>query len=403
MAKFVKPLTETRIKLLKPKQTPYSDGNNLYLHVYNANKKTFLLWYTDPISKKRLKRKIGEHPDLSLEEARETTRRYNKLISKGLDPFQYLADQAKEEEKQKITLYEFAQIWKDTKITRKENKATTMKKEYSRLELHLFPIFGDTSLHSINDNAQEIQRAFLPLYKAKPNTAEKVIGRLIDIMNLAEELFYIDENKLTRLKRTFKRIKGKPNPTIKAECLPDLFKMLYYCNSLTTTKLLIEWQILTMLRPIESVRIEWQDIDWKNKTLYIAGEKMKGTAKAPKAHIVPLSSQAIFLLEEIKKHNGNNKFVFSHHSDRTKHASSQTANSVLKRNGYKDVLTSHGLRAMARTYLADKGIDYQVAEVCLAHAVGSGISRIYNRSDYLELRRGVMQMWGDYVAQCKRF
>ncbi len=56
------------------------------------------------------------HPDLSLEEARETTRRYNKLISKGLDPFQYLADQAKEEEKQKITLYEFAQIWKDTKI-----------------------------------------------------------------------------------------------------------------------------------------------------------------------------------------------------------------------------------------------------------------------------------------------
>ena len=114
MAKFVKPLTETRIKLLKPKQTPYSDGNNLYLHVYNANKKTFLFWYTDPISKKRLKRKIGEHPDLSLEEARETTRRYNKLISKGL--VQYLADQAKKEEKQKITLYEFAQIWKDTKI-----------------------------------------------------------------------------------------------------------------------------------------------------------------------------------------------------------------------------------------------------------------------------------------------
>lgn len=56
MAKFVKPLTETRIKLLKPKQTPYSDGNNLYLHIYNANKKTFLFWYTDPISKKRLKR-----------------------------------------------------------------------------------------------------------------------------------------------------------------------------------------------------------------------------------------------------------------------------------------------------------------------------------------------------------
>ncbi|WP_080737819.1 tyrosine-type recombinase/integrase [Gallibacterium anatis] len=201
----------------------------------------FVLVHADPISKKRLKRKIGEHPDLSLEEARETTRRYNKLISKGLDPFQYLADQAKEEEKQKITLYEFAQIWKDTKITRKE--------------------------------------------------------------------------------------------------------------------------------------------------------------KAPKAHIVPLSSQAIFLLEEIKKHNGNNKFVFSHHSDHTRHASSQTANSVLKRNGYKDVLTSHGLRAMARTYLADKGIDYQVAEACLAHAVGSGISRIYNRSDYYD----VWELKQHRISQIKPF
>lgn len=401
MAKFVKPLTETRIKTLKPKNTPYSDGNNLYLHVYHQNKKTFLFWYSDPLTKKRLKRKIGEYPDLTLDGARELVRRYNKLIAQGIEPFQYLANQSKEEEKRNITLYEFAQIWKETKIARKENKISTMKKEYSRLEKHLFPIFGNTPLIQIN--AKEIQETFLPLYKAKPNTAEKVINRLIDILDLAEELFYIEENKLTRLRRTFKRINGKPNPSINADRLPELFKKLYYCNSLITTKLLIEWQILTMLRPAEAVRIEWTEIDWDNKIVNIPAEKMKGTLKSQKPHSIPLANQAIELLKEIQKHNGNSKYVFASHSDRNKHASSQTANCVLKRNGYQNILTAHGLRSMARTYLADKGLDWQVAESCLAHAVGNSVSRIYNRSNYLELRRKVMQMWADYVEQCKRF
>ena len=158
---LLKPLTETRIKLLKPKQTPYSDGNNLYLHVYNANKKTFLFWYTDPISKKRLKRKIGEHPDLSLEEARETTRRYNKLISKGLDPFQYLADQAKEEEKQKITLYEFAQIWKDTKITRKEKAP----------KAHIVPLSSQAIFYLKRlKNITEIINLYFPTIQTAPST-----------------------------------------------------------------------------------------------------------------------------------------------------------------------------------------------------------------------------------------
>ncbi|HJF78821.1 tyrosine-type recombinase/integrase [Gallibacterium anatis] len=121
--------------------------------------------------------------------------------------------------------------------------------------------------------------------------------------------------------------------------------------------------------------------------------------KSTKSAYCSIVKPSNFLLEEIKKHNGNNKFVFSHHSDRTKHASSQTANSVLKRNGYKDILTSHGLRAMARTYLADNGIDYQVAEACLAHAVGSGISRIYNWSDYYD----VWELKQHRISQIKPF
>ncbi|WP_080744091.1 tyrosine-type recombinase/integrase [Gallibacterium anatis] len=128
-------------------------------------------------------------------------------------------------------------------------------------------------------------------------------------------------------------------------------------------------------------------------------QKLHAKKKHQKRILFHCQAKQFFLLEEIKKHNGNNKFVFSHHSDRTKHASSQTTNSVLKRNGYKDILTSHGLRAMARTYLADNGIDYQVAEACLAHVVGSGISRIYNRADYYD----VWELKQHRISQIKPF
>ena len=61
------------------------------------------------------------------------------------------------------------------------------------------------------------------------------------------------------------------------------------------------------------------------------------------------------------------------------------------------------MRSTARTYLTDIGTDHFVAEACLAHNIGSEVSRVYNRSDYLNARREAMQKWGDYVEQCKRF
>lgn len=88
MAKFVKPLTETQIKNAKPSKKPLSDGNNLYLYIYPAVR-SFVYLYTQPTTKKRIKRKIGEHPHLSLAEAREKVRGYNQLVAQGFDPFEY--------------------------------------------------------------------------------------------------------------------------------------------------------------------------------------------------------------------------------------------------------------------------------------------------------------------------
>lgn len=81
MAKFVKPLTETQIKNLKPKATPYADGNNLYLFVYPSGAKSFAYIYTHPVTKKRVKKKIGDYPDLVLFDARDIAHKYSRLES----------------------------------------------------------------------------------------------------------------------------------------------------------------------------------------------------------------------------------------------------------------------------------------------------------------------------------
>lgn len=399
MPKFVKPLTETQLKNIKPKATPYSDGNNLYVFVRPAVK-SFVYLYTHPTTKKRIKKKIGEHPYLSLSDARDITRGYNQLLAKGFDPFEFAEMQAKEQEKQGITLSEFAEQWRRLKLATQENKPKTMAREWRRLEKHLFPYFGNYALRDLT--IFDLVQHFLPLYEVKGDTVEKVIGRLIDILNKAVSLGILPHNHLKDLQKTFVRKNDKFNPTIKAEELPDLFRCLSVTNNFITSKLLVEWQMLTMLRPAEAVAVEWSEIDWQNKILHLPAEKMKCTLKKPRSHSVPLSSQALALLEVMKQHNGHKRHVFAHRLKDDTPCNSQTANSVLKRNGYHGRLTAHGMRAMARTYLADQGVDFQIAETCLAHSVGDSTSKRYNHSDYLERRREAMQLWGDYVEQCKK-
>ncbi|TCT13717.1 integrase [Bibersteinia trehalosi] len=399
MAKFVKPLTETQLKTIKPKATPYSDGNNLYLFVRPAVR-SFVYLYSHPITKKRIKKKIGEHPHLSLAQARDIARSYNQILAQGIDPFEYAEQQAKEQARQSITLAEFAAQWKRLKIATLENSESTMRKEWGRLNKHLFPYFGNKPLKDLA--MLELVNHFLPLYEVKGDTVEKVIGRLVDMLNKAVSLGLLPHNHLQDLRKTFPRKPDTHNPTIKAEELPELFRCLSRANNFITAKLLVEWQMLTMLRPAEAVSVEWSEIDWENRLLHLPAEKMKCTLKKPRSHTVPLSTQALAVLDVMRQHNGHKRHVFAHRLQDDAPCNSQTANSVLKRNGYKGKLTAHGLRAMARTYLADQGIDFQIAETCLAHTVGNNTSQRYNHSDYLQMRREVMQMWGDFVEQCKK-
>ncbi len=166
--------------------------------------------------------------------------------------------------------------------------------------------------------------------------------------------------------------------------------------------MLFLWQLLSMVRPAEAVSVEWSEIDFDKKLWTIPAIKMKKTRQGQFPHVVPLSSLMLKILEELKPITGDNKFVFSHYSKPNHSASKELIANALRKIGYKGIQDAHGLRSIARTFLENQAVDFRLAESCLAHRVGDKTSQAYNRYDYVELRRPVMQLWSNFVECCQK-
>jgi integrase len=156
---------------------------------------------------------------------------------------------------------------------------------------------------------------------------------------------------------------------------------------------------LVFLRPGELRQAEWSEIDLDNKQWNIPAEKMK--MKQP--HIVPLSDQAVKILQDIYPLTCKSKYVFPSARSAARPMSNMALNAAMARMGYKDRMTPHGFRAMARTLL-DEVLQQRVdfIEHQLTHVVKDPNGRAYNRTTHLEGRRKMMQAWADYLDGLKQ-
>ena len=156
---------------------------------------------------------------------------------------------------------------------------------------------------------------------------------------------------------------------------------------------------LVFLRPGELRRAEWAEIDLDGATWTIPAARMKGRLKAKlngAPHIVPLAPQAVAILRDLRPLTGKSRYVFPNPLAPTRPMSSNAVLSALRRMGFAaDEMTGHGFRATARTMLAERlGIDEVVIEAQLAHAVGDALGRAYNRTEFMQQRREMMQTVG---------
>lgn len=402
MARITKPLTNTEVDRAKGKEKDYTlaDGKGLYLLVKPSGSKLWRFNYYRPFTnpKQRALLGIGKYPDISLAQARKARDEFLALLAQNIDP-QLHRQQIALEEQQKLanTFYSVAERWRAKRAL--EVEPLTMEKNWLRLERHIFSKLGNLPITAITptlliESVKHLDK------EGKSDTLHRVLRLANNILNFAVNTGVLPFNYCEKVGEAYHKKAKVNNPTIRPEELPQFFAALAHSKTDFITRYLIQWQLLTMVRPAEAVSVEWAEIDWNEKLWHIPAEKMKKTTKGANSHTVPLSTQALAILRDLQVLTGSQRFVFAHYSKLNHSMSKETANAAIKRMGYKGRLTSHGLRSIASTYLNELMVHRDVVEACLAHAVEGDVRRVYNRSNYLEHRKPVMQQWGDYCQQC---
>lgn len=404
MAKLTKPLTNTETANAKPKEKDYtlSDGKGLYLLIKPSGSKLWRFEYKRPFTKKKALISMGRYPEITLQQARAKRDEYLSLLAQNIDPQQH-KKQAEQLEQQRITntFRSVAENWKEKK--HETIKPLTLKKYWGIIESYLMPKLADYPISEITPLLAK-STLEIPYKQGKAEMFRKSVKLLNAILDHAVySLFLIPTNPCIKITTAFEPLKRGKNPAIKPDELPEFFDKLEHSDTDLITKYLIQWQLLTMVRPNEAVTAEWAEIDFDKKLWTIPAEKMKQTkASDDKPHLVPLSKQALTLLERIKRLDRNSPFVFPSVRSKAGYLNRETANNAIRDNmGYRGKQTAHGLRKIASTYLHEQGVMPDVIEMCLAHTI-KGIRGVYNEAEYLPHRRQALQQWGDFVEQCER-
>lgn len=395
MARTVSPLTNTEVKQAKPKDKVYqlNDGKGLGLRVKPSGSKVWLLDYYRPYTKKRTTLTLGNYPLISLAEARSKRDEALKLLAEDIDPKSHREEQAViEGSKLTETLEANALRWLDVKKSKvSEDHADKL---YRSLELHVLPSLGKVPIHQIR--APQTIEVLKPLAaKGSLETVKRVCQRLNEVMSYAVNTGVIDANPLANIKDAFSTPKKQNLPTIKPEKLPELMSAIAHASIKRTTRCLIEWQLHTMVRPSEAAGARWSEIDFDSKVWVIPAERMK----KKKEHTVPLSGQALNLLEVMKPISSHREFIFPSDRNPRSHCHSSTANTALKRMGFHGELVSHGLRSLASTTLNEQGFNPDIIETALAHSDKNEVRAAYNRAAYLEQRRVMMSWWSEHIEK----
>ncbi|HEJ8091201.1 TPA: tyrosine-type recombinase/integrase [Serratia liquefaciens] len=380
MARTTRPLTHTEVQKAKAleKDLTLHDGDGLFLLVKTTGKKLWRFRYLRPGTSSRTMVSLGAYPALSLADARQIRAEKLAILARGIDP---QAKEAAEAEQQQIAQESiFLNVAKQWFALKQASVSTKHAEDIWRsLQKDILPSIENVPVQDIK--ARLLIQVLEPI-KARGalETVRRLVQRINEIMIYAVNTGLIDANPASGIGNAFERPKKQHMPTIRPEELPKLMRTISMSNLSIPTRCLLEWQLLTLIRPAEASATAWAEIDIENKQWCIPAERMK----SKRDHIVPLSEQALELLEIMRLISGNRQYVFPSRNDPRKAMNSQTANAALKRIGYGGKLVAHGLRSIASTAMNEAGFNADVIEAALAHSDKNEVRRAYNRSTYLE-------------------
>ena len=366
------------------------DGNGLFLFVSPTDTKSWRLKYRFQGKEKLLT--LGTYPQTSLKEARERAADARKQLDGGIDP-----GEVKKEEQQAadpITLEQVAREWYEKQLPAWSKRHSEDVME--RLEKNIFPFLGDRPIAEVN--APELLTVLRRIEaRGAIETAHRVRGICSLFFRYAVATSRAERDPAADLKGAITNRIPKPRAAITT---PDevgaLMRAIDGFAGTYTVKCALQMCALTFCRPGEVRTAEWTEFDFKENLWRIPGNKMKMRMD----HLVPLSRQALDILEELRQLTGSGKYLFPSIRTIERPISDMTLIAGLRRMGFeKDEMSAHGFRAMASTLLNEQGYSADVIEKQLAHSPINKIRGIYNRAEYLPERRKMMQAWADYIVE----
>ena len=406
MPKLVTQLTDNQCKHAKPKAKPYSipDGAGLNLIITPNGKKAWMLRYTIPYTKDRTTWVFIGYPAKSLKSARGMRDKYLSLLADNIDPKEWKREQDANSERQKDNTFKHvAKLWMEDKQRKAKANPQTAKDIWNSLENHIFPKLGKRPIGELRPKS--VAEVIKPLEtKGSLELVKRLCQRINEIMAFALNEEIITDNPLAHIKGKFKAPSTIHNPSLEPKDLRLLMEAITSDSMAIPTRLLIEWQLHTMVRPNEAAGSRWAEIDLNNKTWTIPKGRMKkvGTSKQweeRKDHIIPLTPQTLAILNLMKPFSGHLEYVFPNQRDRDAKAGPDSANNALKRAGLKGKQTAHGMRTIASSTLNEEQFNPDVIEAALYHLDPNEQRRTYNRTDYFNQRCVMMEWWSNRIEE----
>ncbi len=391
------PLTDSSIKSAKPKEKPYRlfDGGGLYLEIAASGGKWWRLKYRFGGKEKRIS--LGVYPDVGLKEARDRRDANRKLLANGVDPSAARKAQGAASTEAEANSFEVvAREWY-AKFSPKWVKGHA-DRTLRGLEKDLFPWVRKRPIRQLG--APELLAALRRIEdRGAVETAHRVLQTSGQIFRYAIATGRADRDVSADLRGALTPVQETHHASItEPKAIGELLRAIDGYQGSSVTKCALQLAPLVFVRPGELRGAEWSEIDLDAAEWRVAAPRMKMRVQ----HIVPLSTQAVEILRELKHVTGQRKYVFPSVRTVTRPMSENTVNAALRRLGYaNDQMTGHGFRSMASTLLNEQGWNRDAIERQLAHAERDAVRAAYNYAEHLAERRKMMQSWADYLDSLK--
>lgn len=339
---------------------------------------------------------LGTYPEVNLKTARERKNQARHLLANGVDPSENRkASKATSQQVLSNSFETVAREWlhKYAHLWTENYRGRTMR----RLERDVFPWLGSLPIHEVT--APKLLEVIRRIENREAlETAHRTLSNCGQILRYAIATGRAERDFSADLKGALPPVKPKHFPAItEPKAVVGLLRAIDGYKGTLIVHCALRLSPLVFVRPGELRAAQWADIDLKKaEWRYVA-------TKTHTDHVVPLSRQAIAILQELQPATSHGRYVFPSTRDHQRPMSDNAILAALRRLGIdKHEMTGHGFRAMARTILDEVlGIRPDYIEHQLAHTVRDPNGRAYNRTTHLAERHKMMQLWADYLDELR--